>query len=135
MKVRSLKKEDGNELAHLFNQLTKKPTLDIDQIIGDPNCTSVAVEISGKLIGVGFLVTHLVPCKGYVGKIEDVVVDQEQREKGLGKIIMNELIETAKEKKLKFLNLTSNPSRIPARKLYESLGFKLRDTGLFSMEL
>jgi ribosomal protein S18 acetylase RimI-like enzyme len=48
---------------------------------------------------------------------------------------MNALIELAKEKKLKKLQLTSSPKREVARALYKSLGFELIDTGVFILNI
>ncbi len=48
---------------------------------------------------------------------------------------MEDLIDIAKQEKIKVLNLTSNPKRVPARKLYESLGFELSETGVFWIKL
>ena len=55
--------------------------------------------------------------------------------RGFGREIMNELIELAKEKKLKKLQLTSSPKREVARALYKSLGFELIDTGVFILNI
>lgn len=69
--------------------------------------------------------------KGLTGVVEDVIVDEKYRGQGLGKMIMNKLLEVARENDLKQITLTSNPSRTVARKLYQDLGFELCDTGFF----
>ena len=45
------------------------------------------------------------------------------------------MIEIAKEKGLVLIDLTSNPKREIARKLYESLGFKIGETQPFRLIL
>jgi ribosomal protein S18 acetylase RimI-like enzyme len=77
----------------------------------------------------------LVPCRGYIGKIEDMIIDEKYRGQGLGRMLMEELIKIAKKKKAKKINLTSRSQRVEARKLYESLGFELIDTGVFKLDL
>ncbi len=93
------------------------------------------MDDDGKIIGFAALIIHPVPTKGLVGRVEDVVIDEGYRGQGLGRKIMEDLIDIAKREKIEILNLTSNPKRIPARKLYESLGFELSETGVFWMKL
>jgi len=136
MIIRELKKEDNIQLNSLVGQLINKPAnVDIEKLISDSNCKSVAIENNNKLIGVGFLIIHQVPSKGFVGRIEEIVVDEKYRGKGLGRKIMEELLVLAKDNNLKRIGLTSNPKRVAARKLYESLGFKIYNTGIFYLDL
>ena len=67
--------------------------------------------------------------------MEDVVVHENHRGKGLDKKLMNELLRIAKNKKIKSVHLTSNPKRVAARKLYRSLGFEQKKTGVFVLHL
>ena len=93
------------------------------------------MEDDGRIIGFAALIVHPVPTKGLVARVEDVVLDKEYRGRGLGKKIMEDLIEIAKSLKIQIIILTSNPKRIPARNLYESLGFNLIDTGVFLLKI
>ncbi|KAF9543116.1 hypothetical protein EC957_001261 [Mortierella hygrophila] len=64
--------------------------------------------------------------------IEDVVVDDRCRGRGLGKGLMRRALDEAvNTHNCVMVDLTSNPNRIEARTLYQSLGFELRDTGVF----
>lgn len=135
-KFRELKQEDEAHVLELMRQLTKAEiNFDIQTAIADDKCHCLVVEYENRVIGFGALIVHLVPVRGYVGKIEDIVIHEEFRGKGLGRKLMQELLSIGKKKNLKLIDLTSNPSRIPARKLYESLGFELRDTGVFRLSL
>lgn len=142
VKIRQLKKTDTKDIGELFNQLVKKPEdfnyfseLDIQPIIDDPNCHCVVLEYNRKAIGFAAIVIFRTPVYGLKGRIEDVVIHNDYRGKGLGRLISQELIKIAKKKKIKNIHLTSKPDRIPARKLYESLGFKMKDTGVFVLNL
>lgn len=136
MKFRKPQKKDKIELLELFKQLTnKKINLNINVLIRNKNCNCLVIEHNKKIIGFGSLCTYLAPTSGYIGVIEDIIVDENFRGQKLGKKLMEKLIETGKKKGVKKINLTSNPSRIAARKLYLSLGFKLRDTGVFRLKL
>lgn len=80
------------------------------------------------------LVVFTIPT-GKKAFIEDVVVDQTARGMGLGEMILCEAIELAKSKGVKRIELSSRPSRVPANKLYQKLGFKIRETNFYRLEL
>ena len=63
--------------------------------------------------------------------IEDVVVDEAFRGKGIGKELMLEAIMFAKSAGARSVDLTSRPDRIAANKLYRELGFLLRETNVY----
>lgn len=63
--------------------------------------------------------------------IEDVVVDESQRGKGLGKELMLFAISYSKSMGATSIMLTSRPSRVAANKLYTELGFKRYETNLY----
>ena len=63
--------------------------------------------------------------------IEDVVVDESQRGKGLGKELMLFAIGYARSLGAKEIELTSRPSRIAANKLYQELGFIAYETNVY----
>jgi phosphinothricin acetyltransferase len=134
-KFRKLKLKDEKGVRLLMKQLTNNPiSFRAAAILKDKKCKSVIIKDEKKIIGFGSLVLHIVPCRGYVGTIEDVVIDERYRGQGLGKKLVIQLLEIGKQKKIKTINLTSNPKRLAARKLYESLGFKLKDTNVFQLE-
>ncbi len=64
--------------------------------------------------------------------IEDVVVDQSQRGKGIGKQLLEYAIAYAREKMADSLMLTSRPQRIAANQLYQKLGFIKRETNVYA---
>ena len=137
IKIRDLKIQDNKKIEKLFIQLTSRP-VNFDPKFLIKNKLShcrIIIEDSGKIIGFAALIIHPTPTKGLVGRVEDVVIDKNYREKGYGRLLMEDLIGIAKKKRIKILTLTSNSSRIPARKLYESLGFQLLDTGIFWMNI
>ncbi|KAI9232961.1 MAG: acyl-CoA N-acyltransferase [Podila humilis] len=64
--------------------------------------------------------------------IEDLVVSTECRGQGVGRALMQRALhEAVQTHNCSMVDLTSKPDRIQARKLYESLGFQIRDTGAF----
>lgn len=76
----------------------------------------------------------LIICKIPTGKkacIEDVVVDEKIRGKGIGRLLVNYAIQFAKEKGITKIELTSSPSRVVANILYQKMGFELRDSNVY----
>lgn len=67
--------------------------------------------------------------------LEEMVVDEVARGKGLGKSLLETAITKAKELRVKEMDLTSNNSRTAAIALYESMGFQKRDTNAFRLLL
>lgn len=60
-----------------------------------------------------------------VGTIENIVAHEALRGHGLGRNIMVNLIQAAKDRGLSKLKLTSGESRVAAHGLYKSLGFEI----------
>jgi len=135
---RELAKGDKKKLVEIFQQpsaLFDFSQFDEDALIADANCNCVVIEKDGEVAGFATLVTYRVPTKGIIGRIEDVIVDEKYRGQGIGRGVMEELIRMAKEKNIFLIELTSKPQRTAARKLYESLGFEVYDTGVFRLKL
>ena len=72
---------------------------------------------------------------GRFGFIEDVVVDEQHRQKGLGRWLTQALIARAHIFGMAHLDLTSRPHRIAANTMYEKLGFLRRDTNVYRLIL
>ena len=66
--------------------------------------------------------------------IEDVVVDEKYRGKGLGRMLTQHAIDFAKSQQVNTLMLTSNPSRIAANKLYQTIGFERKETNVYRIK-
>lgn len=123
----------------LIPQLTKNhppPSLDLlHALVSDASSTLlVARDDENKIVGSLILITYKVPT-GIRSIIEDVVVDESARGKGIGEALILKAIEIAKEKKAFNISLTSNPLRVAANKLYQKLGFQKRDTNPYQMKL
>jgi len=84
----------------------------------------------GKPVGMLSLVVFRIPT-GVRGWIEDVVVNQETRGKGIGEALTRAALDRAKELGVKTVDLTSRPSREAANRLYQRVGFQPRQTNLY----
>ncbi len=85
-----------------------------------------------EIVGMGMLV-EIKGVTGAFGHIEDVVVLDSYRSRGIGKGIVVSLIEKAAGLGFKHLDLTSKPARVPANELYKSLGFVIRETNPYRL--
>lgn len=136
MKIRRFQSKDENNLKELFGQLTKDQIkLNAKEMVRDRKTFCFVVEEKEKIIGSGTLAVFRNPVRGMTGIVENVIVDEKNRGKGLGKKIMDKIFSVAKKQKLEEIVLISNPEREVARKMYQALGFKLLKTGFFRKEL
>ncbi len=89
----------------------------------------LAVE-DGVIYGSMTLVVFAIPT-GIRAWIEDVVVDEAARGKGVGHDLNSEAIKLATQLGAKTIDLTSRPSREAANRLYQRLGFEERSTNVY----
>ena len=73
---------------------------------------------------------------GRKASVEDVVVLPAYRGQGIGRTLLQRIIDFAKYKLAPIdLRLTSNPTRTEANAMYQALGFVQRDTNVYMMKL
>jgi len=89
---------------------------------------------SGPIAGVLCLTVYRVPT-GLRSIIEDVIVDESMRGRGIGEALMRHAMELARASGAEGVSLTSNPSREAANRLYQSMGFELRKTNPYFYRL
>ena len=104
------------------------------EVLQSPQTEVWVAKENDTVIGMATLVLMLKP-SGIVGRVEDVVVDEGQRGKGLGRLLMERLIERGKVRGAATLQLSSRPSREAANALYQKLGFKLHETNSYYLNL
>ena len=132
----------GPELVEAFGRLVRQlsrssapPTPDELSEMVDSAASDVLVAYDGDSIcGTLTLVTFRIPT-GVRAWIEDVVVDEAVRDKGVGEALNRFAIELARRKGAKTVDLTSRPSREAANRLYRRLGFVQRDSNIYRFEL
>ena len=132
-------------LEHLLPQLSTAPPPDSAQLsqMLDSGCTTlfVAVERTAEgagevdaVIGVLTLVAFRL-ATGVRAWIEDVVVDSDQRGRGIGEALVRAGVEAARAAGARTVELTSRPSRQAANRLYSRLGFERRETNVYRLNL
>ena len=128
--------EDLRAVNRLIPQLSRSaPPLTagaLERIAGwDGNHLLIARD-ADRVVGMLTLVTFPIPT-GLRAWIEDVVVDEAARGQGVGAALTQEAVRLARAAGARTVDLTSRPSRQDANRLYERLGFELRDTRTYRL--
>lgn len=107
------------------------PTKEYLETIVNSESTKIFIaEEDNQISGTLTLVFNRIPT-GEKAWIEDVVVNQTARGKGVGKALTQFAIDYAIGKGVTKIDLTSVPERVAANKLYQKLGFKKRTTNVY----
>lgn len=88
----------------------------------------------GRILGSLTLVVFRIPT-GVRAWIEDVVVDADARGQGMGEALTHFALDLARSLGAKTVDLTSRPSREAANRLYQRVGFVLRESNLYRFTL
>ena len=141
MKIGLLSKNDLNpalqkEVYDLFRQLGgNMKQVDLKEVLDENNSVVFACcRHDDRIIGMALMCQYKV-ISGNKGWIEDVVVDTEFRGRGIGRKLMKKLLDEAKKKNLSELLLFSADHRKAAIGLYSDLGFKRKDSGLYTLKM
>jgi len=123
--------------GRLIPQLSRTaavPTPDLIRQIVEAEATTVLVARDlrdhGRIVGTLTLVLFRIPT-GVRAWIEDVVVDGTMRGRGVGEALSQEAVRRAVSLGARTVELTSRPSREAANRLYQRLGFVLRDSNVY----
>ena len=99
-----------------------------------PGTTLLLARLGDAIVGTLTLVVFRIPT-GVRAWIEDVVVDDAARGRGAGDALTRAAIAKAAELGVKTVDLTSRPSREAANRLYQRLGFELRETNAYRYQI
>ena len=106
----------------------------LEEIVASDSSILIAAFIDGAIVGSLTLITFSIPT-GKRAWIEDVVVDENYRNAGIGEALNQEAINIARRLGAKTVDLTSRPSREAANRLYSRLGFVQRKTNIYRFEI
>ncbi|MGQ9571731.1 MAG: GNAT family N-acetyltransferase [Dehalococcoidia bacterium] len=106
------------------------------QIAADPHQHLLVAETDGRIVGTAHLVVipHLSRSCKPSAVVENVVVDEAHRGKGVGAALMRAVEQVAREAGCYKLTLSTNLARSGAQRFYSRLGWKRTHYG-FSLEL
>ena len=128
-------------MARLVPQLSRSAPVPTDdelaEIVSSPATILLAARVAGDdgagagpIVGLLTLVLFRIPT-GVRAWIEDVVVDESERGKGVGEALAREAVRRAATAGSRTVDLTSRPSREAANRLYRRLGFVVRETNVY----
>lgn len=125
-------------LARLLPQLNAQlriPTMErLQAIMADPASTLLVARDGEEIVGTTTLIVYTTPF-WIKARLDEVVVDESARGKGVGSALVKASLEIAREKGVEVVELQSGVQREAANRLYPSLGFKLRETNVYRIVL
>ena len=102
----------------------------LEQIVASDCTTLLAALEERRVVGSLTLAIFRIPT-GLRARIEDVVVSPSERGRGIGELLMRRAMALAKDRGAAGIDLTSNPARMAANRLYQKIGFIPRHTNAY----
>ena len=129
--------QDLSDLDALMHELSATSSCNSELLqaaLAAPNVHIYVIREEGRIVATGTLcIKHMLEFT--MADIESVVVSARCRGKGYGKALMTALITAAKDHKAHHIQLTSNPARMAANRLYQALGFEKYNTNCYKKEI
>ncbi|WP_130275880.1 GNAT family N-acetyltransferase [Cecembia calidifontis] len=136
LNIQDLNPNRETQIANLFKQLGgEKVQTNLREVLEEENQITLACcEHNDQVIGIASMCTYKVISRKK-GWIEDVVVDEQYRGQGIGRKLMEKLLEEGKKKGLTEILLFTEDHRIPAIRLYLDLDFKLKESQIYTLKI
>ncbi|WP_299530008.1 GNAT family N-acetyltransferase [Ulvibacterium sp.] len=125
-----------NRIQILFKQLNAvRVPVSLNEILNPKNPVIIAYcTLENQIVGVAAMAEYSV-ISGRKGWIEDVVVDEVHRGKGIGRKLMEFLIKQGRQKGISEILLFTGYHRKPAHQLYQNLGFQKKESQIYTLQL
>jgi ribosomal protein S18 acetylase RimI-like enzyme len=117
-------------LPQLSSSALPLTDVSLRKIIQSESSYLLMAEEDGQFYGSLSLVLFVIPT-GTRARIEDVVVSEDSRGRGVGRLISERAVDLAIQLGAKTIDLTSRPSRVIANNLYKKIGFVQRETNIY----
>ena len=117
-------------LPQLSSSALPLTDVSLRKIIQSESSYLLMAEEDGQFYGSLSLVVFVIPT-GTRAWIEDVVVSEDSRGRGVGRLISERAVDLAIQLGAKTIDLTSRPSRVIANNLYKKIGFVQRETNIY----
>ena len=106
----------------------------LERIVGDGATTLFVARDDDTIVGMLTLATFQIPT-GVRAWIEDVVVDEAARGKGVAAALVQAALDLSTSVGARTVDLTSRPDREAANRLYVRMGFEVRQTNVYRRTL
>ena len=138
--VREASPEIQAALARLLPQLN--PTVAVpdmerlERLMADPDVTLLVARDGNEIVGTTTVIVYTTPF-WIKARLDEVVVDASARGRGVGEALVTTALDIGREKGAQVAELQSGrgPARDAAHRLYERLGFKIRDSHVMRIVL
>lgn len=131
--LNSYSPEDLAALDSLMHELSATSSCSealLKAALADANVHIYVIRADGRIVATGTLcIKHTLEFT--VADIESVVVSSRCRGKGYGRELVSALMEAARSFGVHHIQLTSNPARVAANRLYQELGFVRYETNCY----
>lgn len=127
-------------LAHLLPQLNPNlPVPDMERLrrlVADPAVTVLIAREGRQVVGTTTVIVYTTPF-WIKARLDEVVVDAQARGRGVGEALVKASLEVGRRAGAQVAELQSGkgPVRAAAHRLYERMGFRIRDTDVFRISL
>ena len=138
--VGELTPELEEALARLLPQLNASLTVPdrkrLERILADPAVTLLVARDGDDIVGTATVIVYTTPF-WIKARLDEVVVDETARGKGVGEALVNACLTVGRERGAQVAELQSGrgPARVVANRLYRRMGFELRDSNLYRITL
>jgi GNAT superfamily N-acetyltransferase len=127
-------------LARLLPQLN--PTLELPdmerlrRLLADPAVTVLVAKDGDEIVGTTTVIVYTTPY-WIKARLDEVVVDAAARGRGVGEALVKASLDVGRRRGAQVAELQSGkgPARAAAHRLYERMGFKIRETDVFRIDL
>jgi len=127
-------------LARLLPQLNPKLQVPdmarLRRLIADPAATLLVARDGDAIVGTTTVIVYTTPF-WIKARLDEVVVDDSARGKGVGEALVKAALDVGRKRGAQIAELQSGrgPNRETAHRLYERLGFQVRETDVFRIVL
>lgn len=127
-------------LARLLPQLNatlEVPDMErLRRLIADPAVTLLVAKDGDQIVGTTTVIVYTTPY-WIKARLDEVVVDAAARGRGVGEALVQASLDVGRRRGAQIAELQSGkgPARAAAHRLYERMGFRVRDTDVFRIEL
>jgi len=125
-------------LARLLPQLNDRlPVPDMERVralVADPAVTLLFALDGDEIVGTTTVIVYTTPF-WIKARLDEVVVDENARGKGVGKALVAAALDVARAKGAQVAELQSGVQREAANQLYPRMGFQRRETNVYRIVL
>jgi GNAT superfamily N-acetyltransferase len=134
VQIRQCRPEDFEGVLRLLVQLWSNESLDpnrirpvFDRALESDRQIYLCATIRGQVVGFGSLtIKNNLWQQGYLANVDELVVEAEQRGRGIGKELLEHLVDLASQRGCRRIELDSSFHREQAHQFYEAQGFQKR---------